>query len=150
VVAGAIKALHDGAAGGGSAFRFDGNLPTYAWMMQHLARPVYRRLGLASGCFLFCTRTAFDALGGFDESLYAAEEAAMSRALARYGRFVVLRQSVVTSGRKIRAHSAREILSLLVRFALRGRKALRQREGLEIWYGDRRRDPDAPTQGHSR
>jgi hypothetical protein len=38
---------------------------------------------LAGGCFLFCTRAAFDAVGGFDETLFAAEEGVMSRRLAR-------------------------------------------------------------------
>jgi hypothetical protein len=96
---------------------------------------------LASGCFLFCSRAAFRAAGGFDERLFGAEEAALSRALRRHGRFVVLRETVTTSGRKLRAHSAREVLGLLARLALSGPKALQQRQGLELWYGERRTDP---------
>jgi glycosyltransferase involved in cell wall biosynthesis len=145
VVAAAARAMRAGAVGGGSAFRFDGRLPLYGRVMQTVAVPLYRMLGLASGCFLFCTRAAFVATGGFDESLFGAEEAAMSRALHRYGRFVVLRQSVTTSGRKLRAHSAREILGLLARLAWTGPRALRRREGLEVWYGERRRDPANPA-----
>jgi glycosyltransferase involved in cell wall biosynthesis len=146
VVTAAVKAMRAGAVGGGSAFRFDGRLPLYGRVMQAVAVPLYRMLGLASGCFLFCTRTAFDATGGFDESLFGGEEAAMSRALGRRGRFVVLRQFVTTSGRKLRAHSAREILGLLARLAFTGRRALRKREGLEVWYGERRVDPDGPAE----
>lgn len=97
---------------------------------------------LAAGCFLFCTREAFDAVGGFDERLFAAEEAVMSRALRRHGRFVVLRESVTTSGRKLRAHSAREILGLLVRLAVGGPKTIQRREGLDVWYGERRADSE--------
>ena len=141
VVARAVYAMRAGAVGGGSGFRFDGHVPLYGRVMQAVAVPLYRMLGLASGCFLFCTRAAFVAIGGFDESLFGAEEAAMSRALHRRGRFVVLRQSVITSGRKLRAYSAREILGLLARLAWAGPKALRRREGLEVWYGERRRDP---------
>ena len=70
----------------------------------------------------------------------------MSRALRRRGRFVVLRESVTTSGRKLRAHSAREILGLLARLARVGPRALRRREGLEVWYGERRRDPAGPAE----
>lgn len=141
-VRGALVALQDGAAGGGSAFRFDGGVPLYARVMLAVAVPLYRVAGLASGCFLFCTRSAFDAVGGFDETLFGAEEAAMSRALGRHGRFVVLREAVTTSGRKLRAHSAREILGTMLRLALRGGASVRRREGLEIWYGPRRRDPE--------
>lgn len=143
VVVAAVEAMRQGAAGGGCAFRFDGPLPLYGRVLQALAGSVYRRCGLASGCFLFCTQAAFAAAGGFDERLYGAEEAALSRALHRQGRFVVLRDRVTTSGRKLRAHSAREILGLLLRLALGGRKSLAQRDGLEIWYGERRADPSS-------
>jgi hypothetical protein len=36
---------------------------------------------LAFGCFLFYTREAFDAVGGFDTSIYATEEVTLSLAL---------------------------------------------------------------------
>lgn len=136
----AVAAMRRGVAGGGCAFRFDGRLPLYGRVMQAVAVPLYRMLRLASGCFLFCTREAFEAVGGFDETLFGAEEAAMSRALRRHGRFVVLREFVTTSGRKLRAYSAREIIGLLARLALTGPRSLRRREGLAVWYGERRPD----------
>jgi glycosyltransferase involved in cell wall biosynthesis len=139
----AVRAVRRGAVGGGCAFRFDGRLPLYGRLMTAMAPPLYRALGLASGCFLFCTGAAFRAAGGFDERLFGAEEAALSRALRRQGRFVVLRHSVTTSGRKLRAHSAREVLGLLARLALAGPKSVRQRKGLELWYGERRTGPES-------
>jgi glycosyltransferase involved in cell wall biosynthesis len=140
VVRAAVRAMRRGSAGGGAAFRFDEPLPRYARLLQAFAVPLYRAAGLASGCFLFCTRRAFDAVGGFDERLFAAEEAAASRALGRQGRFVVLRQAVTTSGRKLRAYSVWEILRILGWIGLR-RSGARSRDGLEIWYGTRRADP---------
>lgn len=137
----AIDALRRGAVGGGCAFRFDGRLPLYGRVLQAVAVPLYRILGLASGCRLFCTRDPFQAAGGFDERLFGGEEAALSRALHRQGRFVVLRESVTTSGRKLRAHSPREVLGVFVRFALTRGASLRRREGLDVWYGERRQDP---------
>jgi glycosyltransferase involved in cell wall biosynthesis len=142
-VASAVEAMRRGAAGGGCAFRFDGRLPLYGHILAAVAGPLYRALGLASGCFLFCTRDAFVAAGGFDEGLFGAEEAALSRALHRQGRFVILREFVTTSGRKLRAHSAREVLGVMARLALAGPRSVRRREGLEIWYGERRPDPDS-------
>ena len=44
------------------------------------------------------------------------------------------------------AEHAGEVLGLLARLALTGPQALRRREGLELWYGERRPDP-APTAG---
>jgi glycosyltransferase involved in cell wall biosynthesis len=140
VVCAAIAAIRAGAVGGGCAIRFDGRVPRYAKAMAAIALPLYRAVGLAAGCFLFCTREAFQTVGGFDENLFAAEEAAMSLALHRQGRFVVLRETVATSGRKLRTYTAREILGIFLRLAARP-SALRKREGLDIWYGQRRADP---------
>ena len=67
----------------------------------------------------------------------------MSRALHRQGRFVVLRSHVTTSGRKVRTYSAGEMFGLLLRLALAGPKSVRRREGLDVWYGERRKDPGA-------
>jgi hypothetical protein len=67
----------------------------------------------------------------------------MSRALKRHGRFVILRETVTTSGRKLRTHSTREVLAVMFRVALRGTRAVRRREGMELWYAERREDPRA-------
>jgi len=142
----AVAAMRQGAVGGGCATRFDGRIPVYARVLLATAIPLYQRMGFAAGCFLFCTRGAFEAVGGFDEAMFGAEEAAMSRALARQGRFVILREHVTTSGRKLRAYSAREILGVLARLALTGPRSVRRREGLDMWYGDRRPDPEDPAQ----
>jgi glycosyltransferase involved in cell wall biosynthesis len=139
----AIGALRRGVVGGGCRVDFEGPMPLYARLFLFIASPVYRWLGLAAGCFLFCTRNAFDAVGGFDEELYASEEVTMSRSLRRHGRFVVLRESVVTSGRKLRTHTAREVLGTLLDAILTGGRMVRKRERLHVWYGPRRVDPHA-------
>lgn len=142
VIRAALDAMNRGAAGGGSAVRFDGQVPRYAELMQPLLVRLFRATGLACGCFLFCTREAFEAAGGFDEAFFASEEITMSRALKRQGRFVVLREEVTTSGRKLRMYSGREVLRLFGGLLLAGPKALKRRKGLELWYGGRREDPD--------
>jgi glycosyltransferase involved in cell wall biosynthesis len=141
VVRAAIDAMNRGAAGGGSAVDFDGKLPRYAELSFPLMVRLFRATGFACGCFIFCTRRAFDAVDGFDEKLYASEEIAMSRALKRQGRFVVLRESVTSSGRKLRMYSGKEVLRLFGGILLAGPKALRRRDGLEVWYNGRREDP---------
>jgi glycosyltransferase involved in cell wall biosynthesis len=143
VIRAALRAIDQGAVGGGCAVRFDGRLPLYGRAFVAVMVPLYRVLRFASGSFLFCTRAGFHAAGGFDEQLFAGEEGAMSRALRRQGRFVVLREFVITSGRKFRAHTAREVLGLLARLAISGPKSVRRREGLELWYGERRTDPES-------
>jgi GT2 family glycosyltransferase len=101
-----------------------------------------RAAGLAAGCYVFCTREAFDRVGGFDPRLFAGEELAFSRVVRRVGRFVVLREPIVSSGRKLRTHSAWDVARLFLSAAGRGPAIVRSREQLGLWYGPRRRDPD--------
>jgi glycosyltransferase involved in cell wall biosynthesis len=141
----AVRAMRQGVVGGGAMVRFDGSLPTYARFLIPLMAFCFRAARLASGCFLFCTRAAFETTGGFDESLYGSEEIAMSRALKHQGRFIVLHEEVITSGRKLRAHTGRELLCVMGQLAFRGSKAVKERRGMEIWYEGRRDDPEIPV-----
>jgi glycosyltransferase involved in cell wall biosynthesis len=145
VVRAAVNAMSRGAAGGGCAVTFDGRVPRWAAIVSPILIRIFRATGIACGCFLFCTREAFDAVGGFDETLFASEEIAMSRALKRQGRFVVLREMVTSSGRKLRMYSGREVLRLFGGILLAGPKALKSRDALEVWYGGRREDPEMAT-----
>jgi glycosyltransferase involved in cell wall biosynthesis len=146
-VRGAVEAIRSGAVGGGARIRFDGRVPLYGRVLLAVLVPIYRLVGIASGCFLFCTAAAFRAAGGFDESLFAGEEVVMSRALRRRGRLVVLRETVTTSGRKVRAYSAQEVAGIVARMAIAGRDVVKRRERMEPWYGPRRADPGCPVAG---
>ena len=137
-----LDALRRGAAGGGAMLQLDGAVPWHGRLLAALVTSGMRLGGLAAGCYLFCTRAAFDAVGGFDERLFATEEITLSRALRRHGRLVILRETVWTSGRKLRTHSGWEIARLLFFVLRRGPRALRSRERLDIWYGRRRIDPE--------
>ena len=136
----AMAALRDGAVGGGAMVQFSGATTAYQRVAVRALGWAFRVTGIAPGCFIFCTRAAFDAAGGFDERYFAAEDVAISRALARQGRFVILRESVSTSSRKLRTFTVREHLRLLWQFMLRGRRVLHTRQHLQLWYAGRRHD----------
>lgn len=140
VVRAAVRAMHEGCVGGGATVMWEGKLPPWARLSASVTRWTMRVGNFAAGCFVFATREAFEAVGGFDTRLYVTEELALSRALKRIGRFVVLREHVVTSGRKLRTHSVREILRMTVGVSLRGSAAFRDRSNLSLWYGDRRNE----------
>jgi len=77
-------------------------------------------------------------------------------ALKRRGRFVVPGPAVITSGRKLRAFSAWQVLRQVWPLFVFGPEAYRRREELEIWYGEqterRTNDEDgsrAPGAAHS-
>ena len=70
-----------------------------------------------------------------------SEEPVLSRALKGQGKFVILPQAVTSSGRKLRTQSVGEMLRVPGRVALRGPQAVKERQGLELWYAERREDP---------
>jgi glycosyltransferase involved in cell wall biosynthesis len=137
----ALAIVSEGAVGGGAAVRFDGRVPFYARVLLPALTSMMRWMRLAAGCFVFCTRSAFEAAGGFDERLFGAEEIALSIALKRIGRFVILRETVLTSGRKLRTYSGLEVLGIMARAAVSGGKMLERRDQMGLWYDPRREDP---------
>ena len=131
----ALCAVRAGAIGGGCVPRFEGWLPWWFRLVEPFIGPAVRLVRfLPSGTFLFCTRTAFQTANGFDENYYAAEEVAFVAALKRQGRFVILAETVVTSGRKMRAHSFLTLARLTARLVFLGSRGVRSRRGLEYWY----------------
>lgn len=131
------RALGNGVVGGGAWVETDPLTPAWAKLVTRLI--VFGFCGLArnaGGCFLFARRADFDAVGGFDERYFASEEAHLSIALKRRGPFVVVRPPVITSGRKWRLLSVRQVLEQLGRLARTGEEALGQRDALGLWYGE--------------
>ena len=137
----ALAAMRGGAVGGGGMVRFDGWVPLWAWVLYPAYSVTARLIKLVGGAFLFCTREAFEAVGGFPEKFYASEEVHLSAELKKRGRFVVPGPTVVTSARKLRTIPLSEYLRWLRRLLTQGNKAFQQREGLEFWYGPRPTDP---------
>lgn len=143
-VRGALEAVDGGATYGGADLTWDGAIPLWSWILLRTTLLLYRLGKLASGAFFFCTRDAFERVGGFDESYYAAEEYDLAKKLKRIGRHAWIRDRVVTSGRKLRAHSAGELLRETARLMFGGRRALRRRDRTGLWYEPRKEDPRAP------
>ncbi|MDQ3622631.1 MAG: glycosyltransferase [Verrucomicrobiota bacterium] len=131
----ALCAIEGGAAGGGCVPLFDGWLPLWARLcypfMVFASRHLLRQTG---GACLFCTRDAFAASGGFSEAHYAAEEVGWIKRIKSYGRFVIPRETVLTSGRSLRNQSLWTIARIFVRLVLRGPDGFRTKRGLDLWY----------------
>jgi glycosyltransferase involved in cell wall biosynthesis len=129
----ALRSLRNGAVGGGCLFRYGDPIPLWTRAIYPVSMLACRMVVLTGGCFLFCTRETFAAIGGFSEEMFAAEELAFAQSLKRIGRFAIPRPVVVTSARKIPQLTAWGIVKLIVHGL---RKGSSRREGLELWYGD--------------
>lgn len=135
-----LEALRRGAVGGGAHSLFD-SAPLYGRLLLAFVMMTLRWANWAAGCFLYCTREAYEAAHGFDEAYFGAEEVSLSRGLKQQGRFVILKQAVVTSGRKLRQYSGWQFFKLSMRLLSRGPNAVKHREGMGFWYEQRQGAP---------
>lgn len=99
---------------------------------------------LAAGSFLACNAPAFRLLGGFSEELYVAEEVEFSQRLKKLAsrnnlQFTVLKDHPLkTSNRKFVLYSGGEMVRNLAKLSLNPKKAIRDKESLNVWYDGRR------------
>jgi hypothetical protein len=120
-----------------------GTHPFYVRPLGLISVILPKLAGFTGGAFMFCTREAFHATGGFNERLYWAEEIAFALALKRAGRFVVLWERVPTSGRRFRQLSGLQLLVGGVRMVSSPFKTFTQRSSVErVWYDSNRADDD--------
>ena len=141
VLRAACRCLDQGVAGGGAPARFSGPVPLYAHLLLWWLGWLMRLAGLTGGAFMFCSRSAFIATGGFNERLFGGEDAAMSWALKRQGRFVVLWERVLTSGRRMRGGRGLVMLASLLAMAVFPGMLRRRSSVKRIWYeSDREMD----------
>ena len=134
----AIAALEGGYAGGSARVAIDGVVPLWGRVLLRAFSVLYFGLNLGAGAFLFTTRRNFEATGGFDEQYFVGEEVYFSLALKNLGRFKVLREPIVTSGRKLRMYPARQFLRDFFGVVVAGPRGARSRAKLRLWYDGKR------------
>lgn len=128
---------------GGSVIRLDGThrgaqFLTRGWNW------VSRLRRLLAGSFIFVETTAFRKIGGFNPEFFTGEELDLSlrlRAVARgTGREIIIlhRHPLLTSDRKVRLYSARELFGFMVRAALRPKRIMKDKAACYAWYDGRR------------
>src|SRR5437762_10325776 len=137
-IAEGIAALKAGYAGGSARVVMDGFMPLWGRIFVRVFCTLYFGLNLGAGAFLFTTRRNFEAIGGFDEQYFAGEEVYFSLALRKLGRFKVLREPIVTSGRKLRMYPAKQFLRNFFGVIVGGPRAVRSRAKLRLWYDGKR------------
>ena len=129
--------------GGGATVAFDIDDPVVRLWLA-LWNAVSRRARWAAGSFVFCEASAFRALGGFSEALYAGEEIDFSRRLKRLAKrrglevVILERHPLRTSERKARLYTKREHFAFLLKTLARGGRNLRDRDACHVWYDGRR------------
>jgi glycosyltransferase involved in cell wall biosynthesis len=137
-VRGAVEALESGCAGGGARLATDREIPLWGRIFFCVFTTLYFGLNLGAGAFLFTTRENFLAVRGFDEIYFASEEIFFTTALKRLGRFRLLREPAMTSGRKLRMYSGWKIFTRFLSLIFGGPRGVMSRKRLDMWYGGER------------
>jgi glycosyltransferase involved in cell wall biosynthesis len=133
----ALAALRAGYSGGSARLTTD-EIPRWGRILMKIFSTIYFANKLGAGAFLFTTRANFQEVGGFDEQYFVGEEIYFTQALKKLGRFKILREPMITSGRKLRMYSASHILSRSFAIIIRGPRAARNRDRLDLWYNGER------------
>ena len=133
--------------GGGAVLSFDiANIGPFATGLTALWNNISTIFGLAAGSYVFCTKIGWEAVGGFDQDVYAGEEIIFSRKLKAWGkpqgqRFRILRGApVITSARKVEWYGQWQLLGRCLMMMRPG--AVRRREACSLWYTR----PDVPNE----
>jgi glycosyltransferase involved in cell wall biosynthesis len=104
-------ALHDLSSGrfcgGGCLVDFDKPISPFSRKILDLWNWISITFNVAAGCFIYCLRDGFEAIGGFSEKVYASEEIWFSNDLRSwgYGRNMdfqmISSHRIITSSRKL-------------------------------------------------
>ncbi len=115
-----IEKLQSGdCCGGGTILTWDKSMGRISDLFLKIVMAFIYKMKVAAGCYVFCLKSAFQDLGGFNEKLYAAEEVYFSRNLRKWGKrnnksFCLIRDaSVLTSARKFE-HPFRLVSATLI------------------------------------
>ncbi|HUJ08644.1 MAG TPA: glycosyltransferase [Verrucomicrobiae bacterium] len=101
---------------------------------------VYVRLSRVGVGMMHCRKADFDSFGGFDETIYAAEDVQLAYDLKKLGKprgqkFNLLKKGwIITSTRKIDQTPLLVMLGKLLGFAFGLQKKIRSKEYCEHWY----------------
>ena len=136
----ALANLSDGACcGGGVKVFYEGKFPGFVRVATDLWNLYSVKFGMAAGCFIYCLKEAFDAVGGFSQNVYASEEIWFSRQLRAWGTQrnmdfrIISDPPLITSSRKLQWFSPARMFGMFVILCFFP-FAVRFRPLCQLWY----------------
>ncbi len=134
-----LASLANGSAiGGGSTVTLDRDVKGLTKRVLRLWNWWSVKSRSAAGCYIYCTREAFDTIGQFDEKQYAAEELYLSKKFRKLAKqrgqkfFIHTHSPVVSSARKIDWYTPKQLIRQVLLLLIPG--ATRSKKLLGVWY----------------
>lgn len=106
--------------GGGTLVDFGEEVAPHVQRAVETWNRLATAVGLAAGCFVYCLREGFQAVGGFSQRVYASEEIWFSRGLSHWGRRrrlafrVITEHRAATSSRKMQWFSPLRMTGMML------------------------------------
>ena len=125
--------------GGGAKVVYEGELPGVVRGATEVWNFFSVKFGMAAGCFIYCLKEAFDAVGGFSQNVYASEEIWFSWKLRAWGKQrhmdfrIINNPPLITSSRKLKWFSLHGIFGMFMIFCFFP-FAVRFRPLCRLWY----------------
>ncbi len=125
--------------GGGGKVVYEEELPGIVRGATELWNRLSVGFGMAAGCFVYCLKEAFDAVGGFSQNVYASEEIWFSWKLRAWGKQhhmdfrIISDPPLITSSRKLKWFSLTRMFGMLMVFSFFP-FAIRYRPLCRLWY----------------
>ncbi len=129
--------------GGGSTVTMDTSHPIMT-IGNRMWNTISRIKKWAAGSFIYCEAKAFRDIGGFSAELFVAEELDLSDRLKAEGKKrglkmkILVAHPLLTSARKLKLYSKRELLRFMTRAVFSPRRTQREKESCQPWYDGRR------------
>jgi glycosyltransferase involved in cell wall biosynthesis len=96
---------------------------------------IYVRCSRVGVGMMHCRKADFETFGGFDETIYAAEDVQLAYDLKKFGKFNLIKQGwIITSTRKIDQTPLVDMITKLIGFGFGLQKKIRSKEYCEHWY----------------
>ncbi len=129
-----VEAIESGSVGGGARIAWNGHTHFWADCVLSCWNTISRIFKLPAGSYLFAKKEIFDAVGGFNEELYASEELDLGFKLKKHGKLRIVKHPVKTSPRKVHQFSTWEFTTFFLKMMVMQRRVLKSRKHLDIWY----------------
>ena len=107
------------------------------WKFSNISMPLLHLT--PTGAFMFCKRSAFNAVGGFNEDIFVLEDLDFSYKMHKYSKsydkkFTVIKEPIYTSSRRSNNLKPKDFVKIAVNLSTKGKSSLKDKSRFQQWY----------------
>lgn len=107
------------------------------WKFSNISMPLLHLT--PTGAFMFCKRSAFNEVGGFNEDIFVLEDLDFSYKMHKYSKsfnkkFTVIKEPIYTSSRRSNNLKPKDFVKIAVDLSTKGKSSLKDKTRFHQWY----------------